>query len=322
MSSEVALIVNPAAGRDIRRLVAQASVSSNREKVATTRRALRGMAAVGVKVVWALADDAGIVGAAAEGGSDGVEVRMLPVTVTGTAADSTAAARLAVEGGVGAIVTLGGDGTNRAVARGCEDVPLVPISTGTNNVFPSMVEGTVAGMAAGLVATGAVPLAEVCLRSKRIEVDVSGHEDIALIDAAVSRDRFVASRAIWDPHQVRALVLARAEPWAIGLSSIGGHLRPVGVDEPAGLYLEIGEGPPVRAPLAPGLIVEVPVRSWRVLELGEVVELPATGGTLALDGERELRLSNGGRVTVTANGPMMVDVRAALAVAARGADGG
>ncbi len=322
MSSEVALIVNPAAGRDIRRLVAQASVSSNREKVATTRRALQGMAAVGVKVVWALADEVGIVGAAAEGGSDGIEVRMLPVTVTGTAADSTAAARLAVEEGVGAIVTLGGDGTNRAVARGCEDVPLVPISTGTNNVFPSMVEGTVAGMAAGLVATGAVPLGEVCLRSKRIEVDVSGHEDIALIDAAVSRDRFVASRAIWDPRQVRALVLARAEPWAIGLSSIGGHLRPVGADEPAGLYLEIGEGQPVRAPLAPGLIVEVPVRSWRVLELGEVVELPAAGGTLALDGERELRLSNGGRVMVTANGPMLVDVREALAVAARRADGG
>ena len=35
----------------------------------------------------------------------------------------------------GCIITMGGDGTNRMVAKGCE-VPLLPISTGTNNVFP------------------------------------------------------------------------------------------------------------------------------------------------------------------------------------------
>ena len=39
------------------------------------------------------------------------------------------------------IVTLGGDGTNRVVAKGCGNVPITPISTGTNNVFPKVVEG-------------------------------------------------------------------------------------------------------------------------------------------------------------------------------------
>ena len=63
--------------------------------------------------------------------------------------------------GVGCLITLGGDGTNRVVAKACGDIPLVPISCGTNNVFPYMVEGTVAGLAAGLVAGGQVKITEV-----------------------------------------------------------------------------------------------------------------------------------------------------------------
>ena len=50
------------------------------------------------------------------------------------------------------IVVLGSDGTNRVVAAASADVPLVSISTGTNNAFPRPVEPTVAGLAAGLVA--------------------------------------------------------------------------------------------------------------------------------------------------------------------------
>lgn len=42
------------------------------------------------------------------------------------------------ERGARCIVTLGGDGTNRAVAKESGAIPLVPISTGTNNVFPFM----------------------------------------------------------------------------------------------------------------------------------------------------------------------------------------
>ena len=43
-----------------------------------------------------------------------------------------------LELGVKCIITLGGDGTNRAVAKGCGDTPIIPVSSGTNNVFPSM----------------------------------------------------------------------------------------------------------------------------------------------------------------------------------------
>ncbi|MFN9943174.1 MAG: NAD(+)/NADH kinase, partial [bacterium] len=93
-------------------------------------------------------------------------MRLLEVGLTHSAADTQAAAIAARDAGCGVIVSLGGDGTNRAIAGVCPEVPLLPRSTGTNNVFPVMVEATSAGVAAGLVAAGIVPVAEAARRSR------------------------------------------------------------------------------------------------------------------------------------------------------------
>lgn len=318
--SAVGLIVNPVAGRDIRRLVGRASLVPHHEKAAIVRRVLQGLGATGVETVLFLADPVGIVAAAVDGTRPPLAMEPLPYRADGSASDSTEAARQLVRAGVGAIITLGGDGTNRAVAAACGDVPLVAISTGTNNVFPSMVEGTVAGMAAGLVATESVPLEQVVHRTKRIEARCERVHDFALIDAAACTDPFAGSRAIWDLGRVKSLVLSRAEPWAVGLSSIGGRLRPITADEPAGLYLELGSGPAVLATLMPGVVARVGVSCYRVLQLDEEVGLEVGAGTLALDGERELAVDGAAWVRVTANGPRLVDVRAALAAASPGAE--
>jgi predicted polyphosphate/ATP-dependent NAD kinase len=313
----VGLIANPAAGRDIRRLTARASVVPNHEKASIVRRVLHGLAAAGVDTVVYLADNAGIVAAAVDvdGGAPPVAMDALQFRAHGWASDSTEAARLLAAAKVGAIVTLGGDGTNRAVAAACGDVPLVAISTGTNNVFPTMVDGTVAGLAAGLVATGTVATDRVTTRVKRVEVQAAGTGDFALIDAAACTDPFVGTRAIWDARRVRALVLTRAAPWSVGLSAIGGGLRPLGPDEPMGLYVELGDGPPVVAAVAPGVVARVPVRGWRLLELDEPVAFGGDAGTVALDGERELAVDGGATATVTRNGPRLVDIRATLQAA-------
>jgi predicted polyphosphate/ATP-dependent NAD kinase len=315
----VGLIVNPAAGRDIRRLVGAASVMPHHEKAAILRRVLRGLDAAGIETVRFLPDGAGIVDAAADVPGLRLRLEALPIRPQGFAGDSIEAARLLAAGGAAAIVTLGGDGTNRAVASACGRVPLVAISTGTNNVFPTMVEGTVAGLAAGLVASGAVAAGEVAPAAKWVEVSAGGVRDVALVDVAACRDAFRGAAAIWDVARVRALVLSRAEPWAVGLSSIGGQLRPLAADEPGGLYVELGvDGDPsVRAVVAPGLAVDVPVRSCRLLAPDEEVELPGGPGIVALDGERELPCR--GRVTarVTAGGPRLVDVRRVLTLAVR-----
>jgi predicted polyphosphate/ATP-dependent NAD kinase len=314
----VGLIANPAAGRDIRRLTARASVVPNHEKASIVRRLLHGLAAAGVDTVVYLADNAGIVAAAVDGGRPPLAMDALDFRAHGWASDSTEAAGLLAAAGVGAIVTLGGDGTNRAVAAACGDVPLVAISTGTNNVFPTMVDGTVAGLAAGLVATGAVPADRVARRVKRVEVQAGGTADFALVDAAACTDPFVGTRAIWDPGRVRALVLTRAEPWSVGLSAIGGGLRPLGPDEPAGLYVELGDGPAVAAAVAPGVVARVPVRGWRLLELDEPVAFGGDARTVALDGERELAVDGGATAAVTRNGPRLVDIRATLQAAVGG----
>lgn len=307
----VGLIANPVAGTDIRRLVGQASGVPMHEKVAIVRRVLRGLAAGGVETVLYMPDIAGLAHAAVAGESV-LRCESLPMRPIGTAEDSTLAGRLLAEAGVAAIITLGGDGTNRAVAQGCGTVPLVPISTGTNNVFPTMIDGTIAGLAAGLFATGMVDRVAACRQTKRVEVVTAGGEDFALIDAAVCMDHVTGARAVWDPRRVSAVVMARADPWAVGLSSIGGRLCRVSDDDSLGLYVELGRGPLVTCVLAPGLVVDVPVSSWRTLALDDEVSLDIGDGTIALDGERQLSGGSEARARVTRAGPVVVDIRAVL----------
>jgi len=318
--ASVGLVVNPLAGRDIRRLVGDASLLPAHERVALVRRVVRGMAAGGADHVLFMPDVSGITEAALQGLNLPLHCEPLAMRPEGTAVDSTKAGRLLSASRVAAIITLGGDGTNRAVAKGCGETPIIPLAAGTNNVFSTMIDGTVAGVAAGRLATGSVKSEAVSRRTKRIEVTMASGADFALIDAAVCLDRFAGARAIWDPDRITTLVLARAEPWALGLSSIGGQLQCVDDADAIGLYVEFGPGPAVRGLLAPGLVVDIQIRAWRVLPLGEDVSMGTGAGTLALDGEREL--SAPGRVVarVTRSGPRVVDVKAVLALAVGLAD--
>ncbi|MCX7623812.1 MAG: NAD(+)/NADH kinase [Thermomicrobium sp.] len=316
--ASVGVIANPAAGKDVRRLVAHASTFDNQEKVRIVRRVLSGIAATGVEQVWYLRDAFGIVERAAAGLSLPLDLRPVPIPCDFTASDSERAARWLAEQRVGCIVTLGGDGTNRVVARGCGTVPLVPIATGTNNVFPFLVDGTIAGLAAGLCATNQL---DDCIEPMpRLELWIDGAlADIALIDVAVSRERFLGARAIWDPETVEQVVVARLVPGVIGLAAIPAALAER-MPERTGAVVELGAGSVrVLAPLAPGLVRPVPVRAWRPLPLGASVAIATRPCTLALDGERELRLERATELVVrlSAGGPRVLDPRRALQVAAR-----
>ena len=52
------------------------------------------------------------------------------------------------------------------------DAPLIAISTGTNNVFPTALDGTTAGVAAALVATGSLDITAVSHQAKRVALRV------------------------------------------------------------------------------------------------------------------------------------------------------
>ena len=312
----VGIIANPASGKDIRRLVAHGSVFDNNEKVNIVRRTLLGLQAAGVEQVVFMPDYFGIGRKAVEGLRLDLSVSYLDLLVRGDQQDSTDAARLMAAQGVGCIITLGGDGTNRTVAKTCGDVPLVPISTGTNNVFPYMIEGTIAGLAAGIVARRVIPVENVTRRAKRLDILLAGELiDIALVDVVVYDDIFIASRAIWDVSKARAIVLSRAEPGNIGLSSVGGGLYCAELGAQQGVYLELGQGRfEVTAPIAPGLIDQVGIVGYRRLAIGDTVEVKAKPSLLALDGEREVQVRPEMQVSVRLSdqGPLVVDVGKAL----------
>jgi predicted polyphosphate/ATP-dependent NAD kinase len=308
----VGIIANPASGKDIRRLVAHGSVFDNQEKVRIVRRILLGLSEMGVDRICFMPDYYGIVGRAS--GEIEIDAHVFPLefAATGEQEDSTEAARLMQEQGVTCIIVLGGDGTNRAVAKGNGTVPILPVSTGTNNVFPFMVEGTIAGMAAGLLACERVPLEECSFRSTKIEVLVDGEvKDLALVDVVVYDDIFTGSKAIWDMDKVSQIFLNRASADSIGLSSIGGQIHCIGPEEPRALYLELGKkGHLVVAAVAPGLIEKVFVRHQRVVETGEEIEIRSAPCVLGLDGERDFEVEPGKRTTlrVARDGPTVLDV--------------
>lgn len=184
--SIVGILPHPASGKDIRRLVAYGAAVDNVEKVAIVRRVLAGLAATGVQQVLLMPEWFGIGGRALDGLRLPLAATLLEMPLTFTQEDTTVATRLMVERGARCLVTVGGDGTNRAVAKACGDVPRVALSTGTNNVFPTWVDGTLTGVASGLVACGCVDTTACVRRARRLEVEEDGHlRDIALLDVAV-----------------------------------------------------------------------------------------------------------------------------------------
>jgi len=313
-----AIIANPMAGQDLRRLVAYGATSDNLGKVRALQRVLIGLREAGVRSVLYMPDGPGLVPAAWDGLSpeEQADLTLVPLlaAITGEPTDTVAAARALAGSAAGCLVVLGGDGTNRLVAPHLPDLPLLPLSTGTNNAFPLHLEPTLAGLAAGLVATGRADPARVCRREKALRVTAGGATELALVDVAFLPDAVIGARAIWQVQAVRQLVCTQGEPMALGLSALAARACPVGRAEPGGAYLELGDGPPVRAPIAPGLFAGVGLRLARRLAPGASVALGPGPGVLALDGERLLTLEAGEQAQATlVSGPLLVLPERALA---------
>ncbi|MGF1471284.1 MAG: ATP-NAD kinase family protein [Rubrobacteraceae bacterium] len=327
----VGVIANPASGRDIRRLVSGASVFDNAEKGSMVYRLMVGLGAVGVDRVLMMPAESGVseslrrhLRGHASDRRPLPELETLEMRIRSDARDTVEAVEEMLRQAVAAIVVLGGDGTNRVIARHSPDVPLCSLSTGTNNAFPRMREATVAGITTGLVATGKLG-DEVLRREKALRIGLNGDpdHDCALVDVAVCSERFVGARAVWRAEDVSELFVTSAPPHAVGFSSVAGMLDPVSRDEAHGLHVSLTD--PAAAeltltvPLAPGLVVPVGVAESRRIEPGVEIPIEPVSGSLALDGEREIELGPRDRAAVRldANAPRTIDVEAAMKEAAR-----
>src|SRR5258707_10993619 len=164
------VVSNPLSGRDIRRLVTQASVFPTAEKANMVQRMLTALGAVGVHRVLLSTDLGGISASVyraierrpAQGrhGQDGrwPEVEFLDgQPIRQTAQDTVDAVRRMVTAGARVVVCLGGDGTARVTASAAGEAPMLALSTGTNNTFPAVPDATIAGLAAGLVGSSQAP---------------------------------------------------------------------------------------------------------------------------------------------------------------------
>lgn len=323
--SWVGIIANPASGKDIRRVVSHALTFDNPQKVNVVRRIVLALHTFGVTRVEIMPDLYGIGTRALHGLKDQPEIQSMTTIVDmnleGTAEDTLAAARYFREAGAGCIIVLGGDGTTRVTAKESGNVPLLPISTGTNNVVPLFVEGTIAGLAGAFVASSdSAAQRELCFRHKKLVVTVNGDEvDSALVDVAVVVGQFAGARAVWEVNRLRQVFVTRTVPVNIGLSAAVGVLRSIRPTDPWGAGLTIApdatEQEQVNVPIAPGRFVPIGVGEIITLEADK--PCPITGerpAVLALDGERELELVPGDEASVTLNleGPWIVDVEKTL----------
>ena len=133
-------------GRDVRRLAARARRENPEDKQNQIARAVVGAAAAGATRFLMVPDCFRISRSAVENMNVGAEFDFLDLGgLETTPADTLRAVRAMRDAGAGALLVLGGDGTNRIVAKAWPDAPVVPLSTGTNNVFPVMQEATIAG---------------------------------------------------------------------------------------------------------------------------------------------------------------------------------
>ena len=320
--SHIGIVVNPAAGRDIRRLTGGASVVDNYAKRRVAECVLQGFTVLpDPPSATLMPDRSGIAANVVDSAPAAVSADTLEMSLTGTATDTRRAAeRFRAE--ADAIVVLGGDGTSRDVALECGDVPLVPVSTGTNNVVPSAVDGTVAGAAAALVATGAVDDDAATYRHEMVRARSESGDAVTGLAAVELSDRsFVGSRALLDPDELSGGIVSRASPSAIGLGGIAGALGSLAPDDPGGIALRLADAEDsdrtVSAIVAPGVTTTVGIEASRRVSPGESMTVDVSDGVVGADGERELEVTDElVEFSPVADGPQIVSYETVFASAA------
>ena len=313
-------------GRDVRRVAARASLSGHHEKQQQVTRLVLGALEYGVDEIYLANEPFRINVRAVENLPQRRQIRILDFQLSHSDQDTKHMLNLMWDAGCRVFIILGGDGTNRIVAKTRPEAIILPLSTGTNNVFPQHAEASIAGAAAALIASNKLKYQDHCYRCKRIHIAIDQiPRDIALIDAVLLQGDILGSLLPFSPDHLNHIFLARAEPAAVGTSPIGGYLMPCSARDDFGVMLHCGdfsaESPGavgVRVPISPGLYTDVAVASTTRMVLGKVYEC-TTPGILAFDGDRSIVVEQNQRVEVVIrrDGPWIIEPASLLDAAAR-----
>ena len=319
----IGIACNPQSGKDIRRLLTAATTIDDMEKLNILERILLSASAIGDQKVYLMPDRLGygrlLIQKRQGKGYPGdlSQLEVYDMERTETQSDTVFFAEEMERIGADALIVMGGDGTSRAAAKGTRNVPMISMSTGTNNVYPELMEGTVAGIAAAVLAQKVVSREECAAPAKCIEIWKNGVlTDIALIDLVFCRNPFTGSRAIWNYKEIDQVIVTQCTMASIGFSALVGTALNISREEPCGaMALLADDMPNTLAPVGAGTVQRVCIRDAHRLQLGEkVTRIMPYQGTLALDGEREIFFQAGDEITcvIRRNGPLRVDVRKAI----------
>lgn len=320
----IGIVVNPYSGKDVRRIVTYATAFDNQEKISIIRRILSGICELGNHRIYIMPDDNHLSDDAVDGMNNPDVKKSVTIPdsyVSGEAKDTSNFVKYVTETEhADVVIVLGGDGTSRVAAKTIGDVPIIPVSTGTNNVYPVFIEGTAVAMAASAVAENVLRREEFP-HGKLIEVSITnGQRDIALVDAVLSKKSYIGARAITKEEDIDAIFVTQAHPANIGFSGLVGSIHSVSPDDDIGIYAKLNwQDNTYIAAIATGMLTRFGADDVRSVGIGDKLVLqPRYSGTVALDGEREMTFGPEDTVTmkITRNGPRKVDVKDAVKRAA------
>lgn len=312
---KIGIIVNPFSGKDLRRITSQACNVGNNEKAIKVVRIINSMKKFGVDKVYLMPDNymlnANIASTINKDKDSNLTVELLDFRPTDCPEDTINAVEMMKNLNIACLIVLGGDGTCRLVAKTDINIPVIPVSTGTNNVYPKFYEGTTVGIAASYISLKEGD--EDLHRSKRIEVYINGKfSDIALVDAVITDLPYVGSKVVSETYNIKELIVSMCSPISVGFSAIAGNLSICSENDDFGYRIKFDDyGTTILAPISPGKVEEISFSEFERMDIDyEYICLPNYDGTIALDGERTVCFRCGDQLkfSITKSGPYKVDI--------------
>ncbi|MEM0489169.1 MAG: NAD(+)/NADH kinase [Candidatus Bathyarchaeia archaeon] len=327
MVGSVGIVVNPVSGTDIRRLSSYANFVDNNQKAYILLKAIKVLEGLGVSKVILAPDFYGIINKTLDAlGKISVDIDIIDMKPVGGPEDTLVSVDYMVRHNAACIIILGGDGTVRIASKVSNQTPLIPISTGTNNVIPYFIDGSVAGFAAGVIALNKKSSIYYTVKIKKLDVFINGEfRDHALVDVALTEYIFRGSKAVIDVEKVGEAIVSIAKPTSIGLSSIGAMIEPIRMGSDKAIYFSLNRdsfGLKLRALIGPGILKSVIVNRVKIYKAGDIVVFNRTKKTytIALDGEREIEVDPSDEIKAYINpdGPIIVDIENLVKAIAEG----
>ncbi len=310
----VGIIVNPNSGKDIRRLVSNAFVVPQQFKSNELLKVYEGLMNEGVRKVFIMPDFSDVSRRARETYSNKIDTVILETKRLDEESTTIESAKKMDSLGLECVIIFGGDGTSRLVSNYLKNIPILAISTGTNNLFPENIDGTVAGIAVGKFVNSDNKKSFIN-KTKKIDIFFGEqYMDSALVDIAVTNIPYIGARAVWSMEPVSEIFINKVKPTGIGFSSIGFRLVK-NLKSEESIYIKISKNKnnskiKFQSPIAPGKIEEIFIDNWKLFKKSEIIKIQTNKGTLALDGERRLEFSgkNKANIRINNNGPTCLKI--------------